>query len=257
MADVTTYDGIINRISAGYGAGPYYTYSNVPANLTQAWPTTTVQVRTLNSFITLPSLPSGVSKYRPTFLTSVGNGTISNIFGKIIELGNLNISTNTYTTTATMPTRRELGTNAVQMWSPLLCVVTTVLNALPGTLNINYTDQGGSAGTTSIALTASGSVGTACFANLATGDIGVQAVTNTTNRSGGTTPTGVITFYGILPLDVGVTNIASTGVGRNLITTNFAMLELGAGDKIGMIKINSNATNSTEKGAMWFFGEAT
>jgi hypothetical protein len=131
-----------------------------------------------------------------------------------------------------MPTVTELGTSRV-MASAVIAEVTTALNATPGSLQITYTDQDGntSQSNTAVALTASAVVGTCAFVNLAAGDTGVRDISAAT-RSAGTTPTGVIKFWGLVPIALVSTALGDNPEKMNLITQNFNPIRLGAGDVV-------------------------
>lgn len=257
MADVQTYDELVDLISDGFGAGglPMRNYLRGNGSSFLNGSSNGTVARTTLGFYTLPSLPSGVTKYRPTFVSSIAaNGSnLSILVGKMIDMGSLDISTNVFTTGSAYPSRRELGTNSVQTSGLLYVHPTVTLGGTVGTLNINYTDQGGNSGTVAYAMSSGGNLG--AFIQLASGDSGVQSITNTTNRSGGAAPTGTVKFYGIMPIAISVAAPTSSMIGFNNLTTNFCFPELGAGDVIGLIDISTGTTNSSSLAYMWIVGE--
>lgn len=186
------------------------------------------------------SLPTGVTKFIPNSVTfAVGLGSTQGlIIGRLVRLGQLDISGPTFTADATtsgaMPTITELNVSR-QVHSALFIRVKTALNATPGSITVTYVDQDGNASetTSAAALTASCAVGTTALVTLNTGDTGVRSI-STATRTGGTTPTGVVEFYGFIPWKI------LPGLGSALATEltygpGFANISLGAGESLGII----------------------
>lgn len=262
MPDATTYDKILEAISNGNGFQGYL-YSNLAvAGTTPFAAAAGVPCRHWPAYVTLPSLPSGISKYRATLCQAISSGGQASLgVGQVINMGNIDISgaSGTFTDGAAYPTRTELGVANNPTYGPLLAVVTsTSLNATPGSLAINYTDQDGNSGSISAtALTASATYGQGSFLTLAAGDCGIRDVTGAT-RSAGTTPTGTITFYGIIPLAIVFAQSSQAFViPRNLVTDEFVMPPLAAGDKVGFVDWSFTTQAQTDLGTVWFFGEST
>ncbi len=157
------------------------------------------------AFRSLPgTLETGVTAYIPTEIfahtsTNQGGGII---VGELINFGSLNISTNTFTDGSAMPTRTIFNTSTA-MCSPIFMEVEVALNATPGTLVVTYVDQNGNTAeaSTSHTLTASAIPGSTSTVVLNTTDWGARDVTNAV-RSAGTTPTGTIRFWGIVPIAI-------------------------------------------------------
>jgi len=207
----------------------------------------------------LPSLPSGVTAFIPTRISwSIqGNTALSALFAKVVNLGSIDISgaSGTFTDGSSMPTITECGVSRVTS-GIVIAEVTTALNATPGSLQIDYVDQDGNAHETNTAqaLTASAPVGDCGIITLNTGDKGVQDIVAAT-RSAGTTPTGVIKFWGIIPLAIGYVPTASSGVGtmENLLTGAFNPYRLGAGDVIKSFQFSALACGLV--GDIYFVGD--
>jgi hypothetical protein len=140
------------------------------------------------------------------------------------------------------------------MFGALMMEVTTALNALPGTLVITYDNQSGTShSTASLTLTASATVNTAALPSLASGDYGIRNITGAV-RSGGTAPTGVINFYGLLPIGVvqiGVVNVTGS---RDLITAAPFPPRLLANEQIALL--TSIATARAWTGFIRYIGDS-
>lgn len=204
MAAVTTFDGLLARISNEYDE-TFHTYGENSAGrgrLTSG--TADITCVQFGWSKAVPgSLPTGVTAYIPVEIAlNMSVGTVGHILvAEMINLGNINMNGGSFTDGAAMPTRTELG-QSNQIPSPILAVATTALNATPGTYAVTYTDQSGNTGNSTGTLTpaASSVVGSAALLPLAAGDWGAIDITNATKPGAGTTPSGVITFYGVIPL---------------------------------------------------------
>ena len=161
-------------------------------------------------------------------------------------MGNLDIAGPTFTAGSDMPTVTTLGQSR-PLASALMIEVTTVLNATPGSYTVTYVDQDGNGAetTASVALTASAPVRTVGYAALNSTDWGVRSITTAT-RTGGTTPTGVITFYGIIPIAMYSVSPSTIGVcnSDNIMTSGVNVPRLAAGDVIGAFAFNNAAVKS-------------
>jgi hypothetical protein len=248
---ITSMDGLIDRICDGfadivplYGNSvdtricPFGTASTVPqfvrAGFSRAMPN---------------PLPSGVTGYIPTEFTwhmSANPATRSLLLAECIDLGSLDISgaSGTFTDGVAMPTRTELGTSRI-VANPVICDVTTILNATPGTLNVTYTDQdGNTAAGPATALTASCPVSSVGFLPLNTGDIGVRDITAAT-RTLGTTPTGVIRFWGVQPVGVFHNGLVSGAGAVESLISRYIVRRFPAGTTLGLF---TNVTLTTAGG---------
>lgn len=186
------------------------------------------------------SLPTGITKFIPnsaSVAVGLGSGQ-GTIIGKLVRLGQLDISGPTFTADATtsgaMPTITELNVSR-QIHSALFIRVKTALNATPGSITVTYVDQDGNASetTSAAALTASCAVGSTALVTLNTGDTGVRSI-STATRTGGTTPTGVVEFYGFIPWKIlpGIGNMINT---ESTYSPGFANISLSAGESLGII----------------------
>ena len=151
------------------------------------------------------SLPTGVTAYIPTEVTvTTQTQGIPIIVAEMVDMGSLDISgaSGTFTDGLSMGTKTEGGTVS-NLYSSVMVEVATVLNATPGNFTVTYIDQDGNAGevTTTHTLTASALAGSGSWLSLNLSDCGVRDIT-AASRSAGTTPTGVLKFWGIKPICV-------------------------------------------------------
>ena len=208
----------------------------------------------------LPSFPTGVTGYIPTsiYVETGSNTAASILFAQMINLGSIDISgaSGTFTDGSTMPTKTELGVSR-KVPGCVFREVTTALNAAPGSLTITYKDQDENTAETTTAQTLGNSsvVGNSGFIALNSPDTGVTDITAAT-RSAGTTPTGVIKFWGIIPIGL-VSHMGGAvafGEYKNLITSSFIFNRLPASTQLGAFFLNSAAKNA--KGRVYFVGDS-
>jgi hypothetical protein len=205
-----------------------------------------VQMALNGQFRALPSpLPTGVTAYIPTrvFIGSSVAGEV--LWCRLVNLGSIDISPSTFTDANAFPTYTELGDASVSESGVVFAEVTTVLNATPGSLAITYVDQNGNTAeaTTAVALTASAAVGTGAFIALNAGDYAVRDITAAA-RTLGTTPTGVIKFWGVRPLIMTpVTSLGGTM--ENLLTSAFHPQRFAAGDQLAVIFMNTTQVKTS------------
>ena len=231
---LTTYNQFIERISNGYYLSQPFWREQQTA--TAAFGSNLSNITRLATVKQMPNpLPTGVTSYIITRVSATCSiGAMSFLFGRLINLGSLNIATPTFTDGSAMPTITELGDSHATN-SPILIEVTTALNATPGSLTVTYVDQDGNSAetTTAQALGASSPIGNSGWIHLNTGDSGARDITTAT-RTGGTTPTGIIKFWGILPICLmSASPDTTTAMQENLLTGAFNPLRFGAGDEIG------------------------
>lgn len=155
------------------------------------------------------------------------------------NLGNINMSSGTFTAGVSMPTKTIEG-SSIQTASMLTCAtVTSAVTATTPGLTITYTDQDGNTGQTcSMTLPSSPVLNTAYLMtpHLANGDTGVQAVTNCTKSAGSA---GTITFYGLLPLAVGVSSQSMLSGASNPLNTPLPNFPIEAADVLSWWIFNS------------------
>lgn len=249
MAAVATYDELVARALAGYHANwPIYGETTATAGIIGG----NYSIVGLGSVKTLPALPSGVSGYIPTCLQSaVGLVSVPRImmYCEVINLGSLDISGPTFTDGDAFPTRMVLGTSR-QLSGPVFCEIeNAALAAAPGSMTITYVDQDGNAAETTASLalpTTNANPQTVGPIPLNTGDVGVRDITAAT-RTGGTTPTGTLRFWGIIP----IAYAASGGGGCQFIypmhTQAFNWSKLYGGSKLRVFTFGA-ATSHTAHG---------
>ena len=206
MAAITSHNGLIERITTDYDSlEPIHGYYPVARS-----PLLSVGMAAHRGFHAqaIPSsLPSGVTAYLPTQIHG-GTNLLGFFLGvyHMINLGSIDISTNTFTAGSNMGTT-TFGGQTVSRSGVLFAEVTTALNATPGNLNVTYVDQSGNTAetNTAVALATAAPVGSGVFVRLNIGDGAVREVTGA-NNSGGTSPTGVIKFWGLIPIGSTITN---------------------------------------------------
>jgi len=254
---LTTYDLFISQCASGIKRNQPIG-DEAQANTTATFLARNIATMTRRGYTKpLPSpLPSGVTAYICSRISVTGSSPgIALIVAKLIDLGSIDISTPTFTDGSAMPTKTELNASNVTA-SPVLCEVTTALNATPGSLQITYVDQDGNTAeaTTAQVMTASSVVKSAAYIDLNGTDWGVQDITAAT-RTGGTTPTGVVQFWGLLPITICPLAPNTDGVTwiDNLIGTAFNPTRLGAGDVIGAFQ--SGSALSRVYGNLFFVGD--
>jgi hypothetical protein len=187
------------------------------------------------------SFETGVTAYIPTRVSVSSPASCAFLICELFNLGSIDISgaSGTYTDGIAMPTRTVLGTSTQ---IPGMCIMeaTTALNATPGTLTTTYIDQSGNAAEAAAAqnLGASSTVGSCSFLIPNSPDLGVTNIT-AASRSGGTTPTGVITYWGCIPIAL-VPSTTTVAVVDNLVQ-NGMVARLGTSSTIGVFAIGSIA----------------
>lgn len=201
---------------------------------------------------TLPTLPSGVTAYIPTRVSLIGSATYAYMLCKAINMGSLDLATPTFTDGAAFPTVTELGVSR-QTSGAIFMEVTTALNSAPGSITVTYVDQDGNTAetTTAQALAASSVTGSAGWILLNSPDWGVRDITTAT-RTGGTTPTGVVKFWGLIPIAF-LTSVSGFDF-RNLLTHSFNPIRLGAGDNIRLFGWSGNP-GKTVLGDIFYIGD--
>ena len=242
---LTTFNDLIARKAAGYeknitiGNGNGNTRTS-PVNVSQNLNFT----RNIYTEAIPGSLESGVTAYIPVELTT--NTQAVMIIGELTNLGSLDISgaSGTFTDGSVMPTRTTpFGSRQVP--GMLLMEVTTALSATPGAITVTYKDQDNNTAETSVSmnLISNASVGGCTAVGVPTlngSDWGVVDVT-AASRTSGTTPTGVIKFWGFTPITT--LQPASTGLGtvEDLISS-YKLTRLSAGTILGGFTHNSTGT---------------
>lgn len=259
---ITTADGIIARISSGYEKTAHIN-GMTQVQFPNLFSGGSNPAMSRGGYVAdLPgSFESGVSGYIPTQINLTGSSNASArmvIVAEMIDMGSIDISgaSGTFTDGSAMPTRTQLGaSNALA--SPVWCEAETAPSATPGTLNVTYTDQDGNTGISAPATNINGSAvaRSGCFLPLDSSDWGVRDITGAT-RSGGTTPTGVIRFWGLIPLcavNLSPTNITTP---EDLINGGMVRRLRTTGTKIGLILHSPNGAYGI-MGSIRFVGDST
>jgi hypothetical protein len=254
---VTTFNEFLARISAGYEhLIPVW---GEATTATVVLGSNTIPIKRIGWASSTPaSFPNGVSAFIPSEVyasRSVTDGTL--LFAWLINFGDLDIAGPTFTDGSAMPTVLE-GNVSRQLDSAVLIEVTTALSSSPGSITVTYVDQDGNTETTAAqSLGASAPVRSSGFILLNPPDRGARDITNAT-RTGGTTPTGVIRFWGIVPIAfMGISPLNPGGVAyQNLITESFNYLRLGTDATLGVFSFGSTATEAIV-GAIKMVGDST
>lgn len=245
---LTNYDQIVARLSS-LGSKAYQSGSSwVAARTTPLTVTagTGIAFGRAMRFEPLPSsFESGVTAYIPLDFTAITNlsSPVMFILGEMIDFGSLDLSTNVFTPGVAMPSRTVFNTSK-QLASPIIVEGEVANNATPGTLVVTYKDQDGSAAEAggSYTITASGNVSAGVIIKGNSPDWGAVQVTNAV-RSGGTTPTGTLRFWGMIPICLCVNSNTALGAQTDLL--NYGIVaRLGVNTKIGVFTHNSNAANA-------------
>lgn len=247
MSNLQSYDAFVSRFMAGYGANlPFYADIQTATSAT-VFTTQYLSIADMGYIEAFPSLPSGVTGYIVTSAECLSSTPgIPILIAKSINLGSINIGTNVFTSGSTMPTLTE-GNNSNQTYSPIIAIVTSTLAAAPGSLTFTYNASDGSIGnsTSALALTVSaGVVRSGGFVALNAGHWGASALTNVV-QSGGTTPSGTLQFWGVIPICLihqGITT--NMPAFRNLLTAALNPLRLGASDVIKFFALSSTSARN-------------
>jgi hypothetical protein len=264
MADVTSYDQIIQLISDGLSSQQTFYSENqtvVPVN-----PASIAYASSRRAYTKpFPSLPSGVTKYRVLGATGQASNTgvplaIGCSIYKAYNLGSLTLGdgaggASSFADGVAMPTVTQLGNSVVQN-AVVIAEVTTALTATPGNYTFTYKNQAGTGGQTSETISPVGSapVRSMGYCGLATGDTGVQDIT-ASSRAAGTNPGGVIKFWGVVPVGkFELSNGAFAGGFTNLLTSGFSWLQFDAADQL-LIVPHFTAVVGASFGKIWTVGE--
>jgi hypothetical protein len=246
MAAITTVQGLLSRISNQYDKTVNIYLDNATTRTTtvnsQSYIVTAPRIGYIKSVPS--SLETGVTAYIPTELNVTSSTGMPAMFCEMVDMGSLNLGTNTFTDGSAAPTRTYLGTSRslpMQLW--IEC--TTAANATPGNITFTYVDQDNNTAeaSTSQAVTASATRGSGSFGTLNSTDWGVLDIT-AASQSGGSSPTGVLKFWGLIPISyffISVNNIVST---VDIFPENGNFTRLGSSSQLGLISINTTTASS-------------
>lgn len=210
-------------------------------------------IQNLGVIATMESLPSGVTSFKLVGGRLRASTTGLYVVAKMVDMGSLNIATPTFTDGSAMPTLTE-GNASHATSSTVLMEVTTALNATPGSMTATYVDQDGNTAetTTSTVLTASAIAQSVGQLVLNGSDSGAQDITTAT-RTSGTTPSGVIKFWGVQSFACLNIQAIQQFDYFNLSTSDIPPIDLGAGDNLYLLHIGT-ATAKAVFGDLQFIG---
>jgi len=233
MASISSYDDLVNRVGGGFTLNEPF-WGELQAS-TGALGGTQAALALLACQKDTPSLPAGVTSYIPTTIGGLWSASSGYplLVCQSINLGTLDISGPTFTDGSQMPTVTELGVSR-QTSGMVLMEITTALSATPGAITITYVDQDGNAAETTTAQNlpvTNSNIHTVGAVILNAGDTGVRDITTAT-RTGGTTPTGVVKFWGCLPIALLCSDATGNIHTENLLTGAFMLSQLPAATKI-------------------------
>lgn len=255
MARSTTYNQLLARAASHGRSQPIWGEQATATTSSILTGSPQLNLQRVGRTKALPSsLPTGVSGFIPTRLTMSSSQGTALWAVKLVDLGSLNISTNVFTDGSAMPTVTELNTSR-SLPGIVLAEVTTVLSATPGNLSITYTDQSGNTAATS-AQTISGSaaVGSIGMVVLNAGDIGAVDIT-TAARTGGSSPTGVFKFWGVIPIAM-VYNSSQVGETVDFLTTRFVPQFMGINDEFQVLVGSITLANTVVQGSVFYLGDS-
>lgn len=199
-------DAAIN-LAATYGSAPRAFIAYTPTTTSPA--TTAAGYAAWQQFAGLPPVPaytSPVTGYVLTSFTCLGAQALyDSVFGLQYLLGQitLNGGAGTSANLAAMPTKTPYGGTSTQTSTPFLfAVVTTVLSATTPTITITYKNESGTGSRTITWVAPTNSAVNTCMLLapfLQSGDKAVQEITAISSSGGAS---GVIKFYGVLPMSI-------------------------------------------------------
>jgi hypothetical protein len=146
-----------------------------------------------------------------------------------------------------MPTVTELGLASQATASALIVEVTTVLAGTAGSINLTYVNQAGTGGQTTGAnpLANSATVGSGGWMPLATGDWGVRSITSVAfTGQGASGVSGVVQFWGLIPLAVGQVVVAGGSTTVNMLGSGFNPYRMGGGAAMGAFAFTVSNTQA-------------
>lgn len=233
-AQVTTTAGGSLQVECAAGCGSAATANIASISTSESVAAPTAAVWYVKRQWALPASAHFTPTRAYAAVTTAGSRTL---VGVINNLGNLNLSTNTYTAANSVASPFFYGR--------LFGCVTTVMSATADTITPTYTDElGNSQAATGVAFASASPVGN-CYefplaaAAGATIDAGVRAVTAASDNAA---PTGVVTFYGVNPL------LDTVGPANTLDSTVLDTGELNANEQM-IIMLLQAATTAQQRSA--------
>lgn len=258
MAALAAFDDFINRIGGNF-------YLNQPI-WGEIQSTTTAAIAGTGSGTgqrcgetkAMPSLPTGVTGYIPTMVEIYNSaGQVGTLFCKAVNLGTFDIgntTTGTFTDGSAMPTATILGTASASLSSAVLVEVTTATSGTQTSVTVTYKNQAGTGSqTTSFTPVTSAVARSVSSLSLGGTDWGVQDITAVA-RSASSGPTGVLKFWGIIPISYFAcgTNVTTQD---NLLSCGVNILRLAASDTLETFVFGSTATKNVT-GRLYVVGDS-
>jgi hypothetical protein len=259
MAAINSFDGFLNRIGGNFWTR-HVIWDEVNTAVV-AFGGNQASMARCGQCLSIPSMPGGVTAYIATcvqLLEGCSNPNNLYLVFKLVDFGSINIGTNVYTSGGTMPTITELGASNT-MAGPILMQVTTALNSTPGNIAVTYTNQAGTGGNStagiSQSLPTSGTIHSSGFVQMINNDWGAQTITAASN-SGGTTPSGIVHFYGCIPIALMTpAPVQQFSRKENLVTAGFNAIRMAANDAIGVYGMYSQQPRAVI-GEIYFVGDS-
>lgn len=253
---IQSWDALIARIGTGHTAlVPFWGEQTGTTSVCYSWSVHNMSAHKLGDIAATPVLPAGVTNYIPSTIQLISTSADASILvGWFIKLGSLNLATNAYTDSAAMPTMTELGVSRAIPSHPIT-VINTTLGGTAGTIHIHYNDQDGNADTSSAdSLTNAAVAKSADWLYIQNKvDSGIIDITDAGN-AGGSSPTGIVDFYGCIPFAIVPHVGLATPVVLNLLGANPSIHHLPAAATIGFIYFNSSA--KAISGNVFFIGDS-
>lgn len=186
-------------------------------------------------------LPSGAAAYIPEAIEIMSsNAGGPYLLYEAFLLGTIDTSgSGTFTDGTTFPVRKALGANR-QLSGPVLLECATDMVS-QRTITLTYVNQDGTSGRTSAghAVTVNALKNSTGIVVLQAGDVGVQDVTAVA-ISGGTSPTGTIRLWGILPIALVPGAFGLPMLTKNLIAEG-VVRRLGAGSELRILRFGTQS----------------
>lgn len=257
---ITKYKDIAVRISEGFDGDLDFCRSGFQvtktAITTPATATPTVLMPRVAFLPDTPTFPSGVTGYIPLEVNVTHTVSLATpiLLCEMFSMGTLNVATSTFTDGEAYPTVNALG-SSVQQFGPVIFEWQSAAPTGTGrSITVTYRDQDNNTAetTASITLNNSSSQYAGSTLPLNSGDIGVVDITNATSNSVGT---GIIEFWGFIPIATWVaTHTAGISIPLDMIGNNLVS-RIGANKRLGLFQVGGAATAGGAVGQVRFVGD--
>lgn len=256
---LATFDAFLSRIANGYyWRQPIWGQLNSTTSSAFMGSTTGIMQR-CGDTRAMPALPSGVTGYIPThvMICSSANSQLGLLVCKAVNLGTFDIgntTVGTFTDGSAMPQQKVFNAASTYIPSAVLVELTTATAGTQTSITVTYVDQDGNTGnTTSFTPIPSAVAGSVAMLQLSGTDWGVRDITAVA-RSASAGPTGVLKFWGIIPISFTTSALAGVPMVDNLLTSGINLVELGAGDGIKTF-IMGQSSAKTMLGELYFVAD--